>query len=281
MLGYVADGTGGIRPILGIPGAALAGELQAWGWEASLAEISPGQDYALAVDPEGGVRRIELGGPSAQARAVDGAMRSPERILMGPGGRAALLVRGTDAQVIVGTAAPVAIDLSTLPGEPGVLAVSDSGAVLAAADGGLFLLSEGAMHALPSTGAVTAVAFTPDGRDALGAGPRQLSIIETIAGQPAWRVITALDEDFGTPIAVAGVKGRAIAAAARAVIVADLKNGAAVRLEGSITALARLNGDAFRLTAYSADPMWMLDTGGPPRLLFIPPAAPMGEEVAQ
>ena len=233
------------------------------------------------MDPEGAVRRIELAGPSAQVRALEGAMRSPERILMSPGGREALLVRGTDAQVIAGTAAPVFIDLSTLPGEPGAMAVSDSGAVLAAADDGLFLLGEGAMRALPSTGAVTAVAFTPDGRDALAAGPRQLSIIENIAGQPAWRAITALDEDFGAPIAVAGVKGRAVAAAARAVIVADLKNGSAVRLDGSITALARLNGDAFRLTGYSADPMWMLDTGGEPRLLFIPPAAPKGEEVAQ
>ena len=60
----------------------------------------------------------------------------------------------------------------------------------------------------------------------------------------------------------------------RSVAVVDLETGTVSQFAGScqVTGLARLSGDAFRLTGVSAEPMWMIEGGDEPRLLFVPPA---------
>jgi len=95
-------------------------------------------------------------------------------------------------------------------------------------------------------------------------------------------VVAALGDDFGAPFAAGAANGRVVLAFAGFVVVADPASGASVRLDcaGSVTTLARLAGDVFRLGEVSADPVWVVDLGSSePRLLFIPPAAPADEEV--
>jgi hypothetical protein len=276
MLGYVADPEGGVRPIRGIPGAAIVGERQAWGMATARVEVSPSQDYALTVDAEGAVARVELGRAATEARPVEGAVRAPERIVMSPGGGAALLVKGAEAQVVLGAVARASFEL---PVAGAVLAVSDRGNVLAAGRGSLYLFDAGEAKPLQAAGPITALAFSADGRTAMAAGPGQLAMIDDVAGTASWRWLATLDEDLGSPVAVAEANGRAVVATGNAVLVVG-QDGAASRFAAAATGLSRLQGNAFRLTGYGADPMWMIEVGPEPRLLFIPPAAESGE-VAQ
>jgi hypothetical protein len=284
VLGYAFDGPGALRPILGVPGASFLGGRLTVGFDAAVSEISPRQDYAIAAGTDGAVQLVDLGAAPMAARVIDGAMASPERILLSPAGRAALLVKGTEAQVITGLPGkPSAadVDLSGLPGKAAALAVNDEGAVLAAVAEGLFLITAaGEIRALPSAGEISAVSFSPNGTDALVAGPELVAVVADVAGRPAWRTLTALDGNPGTPFAVAGTERRALVATSGSVIAVDLQTGAATALEcaAPVTALARLNGDVFRLGAVTADPLWIVDGGAQARVLFVPPAS---EEVTR
>ena len=286
-LGYVQDGAGAFRPILGIPGASFLGDRLELGFEATVAAVAPRQDYALAVAADGSVQLVDLGRGPLAVRALDGAAASPDRLVLSPGGRAVLLVNSAAGTAQVAKGLPGAptladIDLSALPGQPDVLAVSDDGAILAATANGLFLLVDGASRVVPSTGRITALTFAPDGKSAFAAGPGQLAAIDDVTGQPAWRLLTALGDDAGSPIGTATANRRVVLAFSGFVVIVDPDTGAATRLDcaGAVTALARLNGDSFRLGEVSADPMWIIDLGGSePRLLFIPPVAPADEEL--
>jgi len=289
-LGYVLDGGSGIRAIQGIPGASLLGRRVPLGLEMAAAEVSPRQDYVLAVAAaDGTVAVVELGAATLAPRPVPGASPAPDRLILSPTGRAALLVYGRagSAQILTGLPSDIAVaplDLASLPEAPGALAVSDDGtAVLASTAAGLFAIVKGEARALPSAGAVSALAFTPGAMDALAAGPGHVSALSSIGGQPAWRTLATLPEDAGTPLAVATAVRRALVAVSGAVIAVDLESGAATKFPcAGVTGLAPLSGEAFRLTEMSGDPLWLIDGGGAePRLLFIPPAAPASEEVTR
>jgi hypothetical protein len=283
VLGYVFDGPGALRPILGVPGASFLGARVPFGFDSAMGEISPRQDYAMIVGTDGALRLLDLGRAPVSARAIDGALASPDRMLLSPAGRSALLVKGTGAQVITGLPAKPAvagIDFSALPGMPEALAVNDDGAVLAAAAGGLFLVTGSVeTRALPSSGEISALAFAPNGTDALAAGAGQVAVIADVAGQPAWRTVATLDGDSGTPFAAAATERRALIATSASLIAVDLQTGAATPLECAtpVTALARLGGEAFRLGALTEDPLWIVDGGPQPRLLFVPPVPASGE----
>lgn len=282
VLGYAPDGSG-VRPIRGVPGASLMGEHLPLGFPASAVEVSPGQDYVLAVSAEDGqVRVVGLGVEPLAARALEGIASAPDRVVLSPRGSAALFVRSEEglAWVVKGLpSAPVtaALDLAGVSGRPNALAVSDDGStVLAATTDGLFLVTAEGVTPLPSVGAITALAFLPGSLDAVAAGGAQVAVLSDTAGQPAWRVAGSFTEDFGDAIAVAAAGGRAFVAGNRAVAVVDLTAGAVSELAAScqVTGLARLSGDAFRLTGVSSEPVWMVEGGTEPRLLFVPPAPP-------
>ena len=282
LLGYALEEGGALRPIHGIPGAALVGPPVPLGFAAAAAELSPSQDYVLAISAEDGLPRVvDLAGGAPAVRLLEGIEPSADRIVLSPRGRAALLFQsgGPGARIVTGLpSAPVArpIDLSALPGAPGALAVSDDGAaVLAASPAGLFLLTAaGEIRPLPAAGPVTALAFFPGSRDALAAGAGFAGLLSDVSGEPAWRTLATLAEDFGEPLAVASAAPRALVAAGNAVAAIDLASGelSALPCACRVTTLARLGGDAFRITPASASPVWIVSAGPEARLLFVPPA---------
>src|SRR5690242_12585486 len=89
--GYVFDaGARGLRPILGIPGAARLGEVQPAPFETRLLAAAPAQDYVLAVNAAG---QLHLGLTAGTAwNAVDDSLAGPEQIVFSPSGSAVLLV---------------------------------------------------------------------------------------------------------------------------------------------------------------------------------------------
>lgn len=286
VLGYIPEG-GAVRPIGGIPGAALLGSPVPLGFPAAAVEVSPLQDYVLAVSTEDGlVRVVEAGKAEPAVRIVEGAAPAPDRLLLSPHGRAALLVKDGESEARAVTGLPSApsaraVDLSALPGAPRALAVSDDGtAILAATESGLFLVTaHGEIRPLPAPGPVTALAFLPGSRDALAVGAGAVGLLSDVAGDAAWRTLAALDENFGEPLAVAAAGSRALVAGSRAVAAIDIASGelSALPCSCEVTTLARLAGDSFRITPASASPVWMVSGGPEARLLFIPPAT--GEEV--
>src|SRR5581483_8016441 len=115
VLGFVYDsGRSAIRPIRGIPGAALVGDPLDAGFALALAVISPSQEFALAVPRDGSaLRLIDLA--TLSATAVPGAMASPNHMVFSPSGRAALLYASASEQLQIVTG---------LPGNPAVREVN-------------------------------------------------------------------------------------------------------------------------------------------------------------
>lgn len=286
VLGYVPE-SGALRPILGIPGAAVLGQPLALGFETALLSVAPRQDYALAVAAQGEVKIIPLSGDFA-ARAVEAALAAPDRVIFSPTGTAALLVRSSDSAAQVLTGLPdsprtVALGLASLPDKPGALAVSDDGgSVLTAAAGSVFVIAPGGTaRPLPASGETTLMAFVPGSLDAFLAGPGQVAVLTGIMGESAFRLLPAID-GLDTPVALATVPGgRAYVAGSGMVARVDMDSGASAALPCScvITGLAPLNGDAlFRLNELSADPLWLMEAAtAQPRMLFVPPAVPTPE----
>src|SRR5215471_3188556 len=100
VLGYAFDaGAGAIRPLRGIPGAALLGDPLDLGFSPSSAVIAPGQGFALALSQDGPVRVVSLGAKTT-ALPLDGAIATPDRMLFSPSGASALLIAGNRAQVV-------------------------------------------------------------------------------------------------------------------------------------------------------------------------------------
>src|SRR5262245_37150436 len=91
VLGYAFDPAAGLRPILGIPGAAQLGDPMLL--EAALADavVSPRQDYAVAWAGDGRVATL-IDVRLAKARELAGARIGADRIVVSASGEAVALV---------------------------------------------------------------------------------------------------------------------------------------------------------------------------------------------
>ena len=142
VIGLVDDETAGIRPILGIPGAATLGPaLLARTGLASVA-LAPDHDYVLAILTEGRQVVIVSNLSTAPNAAVLDVPADPSRIVFSPSGDAAALFYADTARVAAITGLPGSpaiswtLDLAGMQGGLTALAISDGGgAVLVAASG--------------------------------------------------------------------------------------------------------------------------------------------------
>jgi hypothetical protein len=292
VVGYVLEPAAqAVRPILGVPGAALMGSRMALGFEPAAAALSPRQDYVLAVDAaDGCVNLVELGRGAPMRRVIEGARPGAVRIVLSPaGGAAALLYSGAPGvQLLKGLPADPTVagtaDLSGLPGELGAVAVSDDGALLAAAGGSLFAVAPGGDPVpIPFTGQASSIVFAAGTRDALVAGreDNQIALLRDVTGRAEYRLLAGANDGIDSPVGLAISGRRALVASAGngAITIIGMDGGAAasVACGCEVTGLERLNGASlFRVSEMGAGPLWMLDDGaGDPRLLFVP------EEVAQ
>jgi len=288
-LGFVFDSAKGeLRPILGIPGAAVLGQPLALGVEVRRVAISPLEDYVLAVGGEHNQAMVfAVGHATLTPVMVQGADRGADQIVISPGGKAGALYyeAGNRIEVVTGLpAAPkVSSELHLSAGQTlTAIAVGDDGhTVLAAADDRVFQAAAGGeIPLLAELGHVTAITIPAAGMVLIAdSGRNQIHRIRGIGAGIESDVIAGTKEGIATPVAVAvshdGSRAFVANAKSGTVSIIDLKAETAARTIACacpLTGLDRLTGnDTFRLTEFSSRPIWMLDAGGTePRVLFVP-----------
>jgi hypothetical protein len=189
MTGLVFDAASrAVRPILGVPGASLLGEPVIASGGLTEARISPRQDSAVLITPDG-ARFVRIEGGSATPLACEGLFAAPERVVYSPSGTAAALYAAGRAQLVTGLpgAPKIAGELKLLIAqrggsrfnrrggarEIGSFAVSDDGRfILAAGPGAIQVLGiDGENFTLTPSATGASVAFAPGGHDAAVADP--------------------------------------------------------------------------------------------------------------
>jgi DNA-binding beta-propeller fold protein YncE len=292
-LGYVFDNAKKeLRPILGIPGAAVLGEALAAGVELRKVAISPRQDYALVVAGEHNQAMVfAMGQPTLTAVMVQGADRGADQIAISAGGMAAALYYQNAGRVEVVTGLPAAPKVSSeIYLQSGqkltAIAVGDDGhTVLAASGGRVFQAAVGGeVPILSDLGRVTAITIPAAGTAFVAdSGNNQIHRVRGIGAGIEADVIAGPKQGISAPVAVEVSRdgSRVFVANAKpgSVSIIDLKGDTAastIDCACKPTGMVRLAGnEAFRLTEMSNQPMWVLDAGGTePRLLFIPADAP-------
>ncbi len=277
-LGYVYDaGAGGLRPIRGVPGAALVDGVIAPGFTAVRASAAPAGDVALAVSAvDGTVWRIDL--RRAAISPVAGAMAQPDAILFSPSGAAGLLysAAGGRMQAVTGMGGQAsAADLAAgAGGAP--LAIADDGAavVAATADGAAVYFPDNSSPAVLLPAPAAAAAFRRGSHDALAAtASGDIYLFEAAAGR--WRQVYTGDAHTRNPAGVQFAPGGAawVASAGGDISTVDLAHGGSqtVSCGCAPTAFEPLSESVYRLTGASDPLLWIWDASqATPAVRFVP-----------
>lgn len=269
-----------LRAIRGIPGASLLGDAMDSGAPFVYAAISPRQDLALGITPDGQVRLVRFGGAPA-SQSLDAAYPSPTRIVFAPGGRAALLI-GPHIQLASDLDnKPALSELSSpwLPAVPAAFALSDDAQALVLAAGTVWLISpDGNAINLPLPGTIAAAAFRTNSHDIVAATPSGDVYVVRQAGRNAEvHQIYSGDDATAGP---AGVQFSAdgirvfLASAGGILTTINVGTGIAVSLpcQCKPTGLDPLRDSViFRLNEISDRPLMLFDASSPdPRIWFVP-----------
>lgn len=288
-LGFIFDsGKGVLRPILGIPGAAVIGQPMALGVEVRKLAISPLNDYVLAVAGEHNQAMVFATNRAPLAGVlVQGADRGADQIAISAGGKAAALYyeAGSRIEVVTGlpTAPKVSSKLYLSAGQTlTAIAISDDGHTLLAGAGDRVFeaAAGGEVPVLAELGHVSAISIPATGTAFVAdSGRNQIYRVQGIGAGIETGLIAGPKDGINSPVAVAVSQdgSRVFVANAKpgSASVIDLKGETATRTIAcgcTPSGLERLAGnETFRLTEMSGRPMWMLDAGGSePRLLFVP-----------
>jgi hypothetical protein len=287
ILGYLFDEqVAGLRPLLGMPGAATMGPALDMGVKIERAAISQPGDYALAVTgPDHQVVLLRNLGGALSAVPITEAAPAPDRILLSPSGSAAALFYsgGKLVELLRGLPeAPVVAGRIHVSDSLAPLAISDDGtAVLAASPESLFLLGvEGGSRFLSSTRGITAAAFLNQRLDAVIAESPSNTVywVRDVSGAAEIIPLAGEKDGIWNPVAVSvsSDNRRVFVANAGTGTIAflDLAGGAptVVSCGCAPTGLDRLQGSAvFRLTEPSGEPLRVFDGDAPQaRVVFVP-----------
>jgi hypothetical protein len=266
-LGFIFDSNQrAIRPIHGIPGAAVPGEALDLGVPIRIAAISPRQDFALLVSAiDQTVSLARLPGGAASALPAEGA---PDRIVFSPSGQAAVLYRQSVGQIQI---------LTGLPDAPQVHApAASTQAPAGIADDGT-LAPAGQDSAWPAS--FEAMAFRRNSRELVAitrAG--DLYFARGVSSTPDFRLVYRGDSDTSDPVALQlsddGL--RAFAVNREGLVTAvDLATGSAQSISCQcqpVTLHPLRPGGMFRLTEFSDQPLMLFDASAiEPRVWFVPP----------
>jgi hypothetical protein len=293
VLGVVLDqASGGVRPILGVPGAATLGAAVPLGIDTDRAAVSGVSDYVLgAAAGDGRMVLVRNASTSPLPVVLPAVEPSAGRVILSPSGSsAALLYPGRNRlQVIVGLPdAPsmrAEIDLAALPEAPSSIAVSDDGqSVIATLVGGIAVFGPGGAYRIVASATQAAVAFLHHSSDAVftDSTSNSVFVIRDVGGAAQMAFVARTEEGTAGPAAIQVSRDnrRAIVANSGSGVVAsfDLAGGEpmAARCDCQITGLAALSGNSvFRLSDAASGPVWFFDGDAPAgRVLFIPAAAP-------
>lgn len=296
-LGFVYDSKlSAIRPMLGFPGAAVVGAPLDAGFTVARAAAAAQQRFVLAASADdNSIRLVRIQSGGLSVRVIDGALQLPDRMVLSPSARSAILYRGSPArfQVITGlpdepVAAPeVAVDDL---GAAVDLAVGDDGqlALLAMDSGSVWLFdSDGGRVPVSVSAAIAAVCFRPDGRDALAAA-RNGELYTIQAGGATSLYGQIAGDQVADPVAVQLSRdgSRAQVAYAQGLIATfDSTAGVSktVSCQCKPTILDPVNAAmTFRVNGVSDGPVMLFDaSGADPRTWFVPidrlPATAQGD----
>jgi hypothetical protein len=295
VLGFVSDDSGGIRPILGVPGAAILGRSTRPLVRPEGVAFSPGRDYALALllpDHRAALLRgLRTGATVVDLEVPPGA----GRVAISPSGDAAVLYYPERQSVAVIAGLPDSPSLSWSREAPYLstlasLAVSDGGgAVLVAAavdQSAVWLISsDGAAQVVSYVAAAPSLAFLAGSRDALIAdgGANTVTLARQAEGPIQLTQIGGAAEGVSRPVAVAATAGNHSVLVANSepagVVTLSLAGGepSVVPCNCQVIALEPLaGGTTFRVNEPGEGPLWLLDmASSPPRMVFVPDEAPV------
>lgn len=291
VLGFSVDQAAGIRPILGLPGAATLGPpvISAAGLEG--VTLSPARDYALALLTSGrGVVLLKNLRAAAGATVLDVAP-GPARIAISPSGDAVVLYYAEAGRVVVLAGLPDSpsvswrLELSGRSGRVAALAVSDGGSAVLVASAGepssVWLVTQDAgqrfLYTATSSASVAFLVGSQDAAIADGAASAVV-LVRDAAGQPQVTRIGGQAEGVSQPLAIAAAQdnSRIFVANARpaGVVSLSLTGGdpATRSCDCTPTGLERMaGGSVFRLNEPGGGPIWLLDAAGAlMRVVFVP-----------
>ncbi|HKE26071.1 MAG TPA: hypothetical protein VKB88_27130 [Bryobacteraceae bacterium] len=294
VIGYVFDGSAhAVRPVLGIPGAALFGSSVTLGYDVASASISPAGDSAVVMAADGSLHLIGLSGGAAAEISLNGAMRKPDRVVFSPSGTALALITNGRVQILSGLPATATLaatmDLGTAASTQasaqggkrpatvfGSMALSDDGALLLfVANGTVHLAGAGGPHSFDTAGRETVVAFAPAGHDAVLATKTGVNLLRSIDS-------TATPEPLAPAAPLDNIAGAAFSTDGKTLFLAggqgitafDLSTGAPTAIVSDTipTVLERMGG-VYRLNDLGSGPLWVLDPApGHQRVVFVPAA---------
>jgi hypothetical protein len=303
--GFIFDGSTGIRPVLGVPGAATLGRPIARTAGLGAVVFSSSGDYALAVTPRGGqvilLRHLDA---SVTAEVLQTTALAA-RVVISPSGDRAVLYHPEPQSVSVVSGLPDApavswsLEVPHLPGGLGALAVSDGGnAVLLAAaadESPVWLLTPTAgARVLSYVSSSSSLAFLPRSSDAVIGDGRADSVmlVRDPTGLAVRTQIGGAAEGLSRPIALEVTPDGSRVLVADAALAGVVSLGLAgeaplsVTCNCSVAGLERLSGGfVFRLNEGGEAPLWLLDASSSPvRIVFVPdhPASrrrPIGEPI--
>jgi len=291
-LGLVFDSAAQtLRPISGIPGAAITGAPLPLGIAIARAEISPAQNAALVAGARGSaIWLVRAAGGGWVVTALAGVAPAPAKMVFSASGSAAALYyTAGQVRILTGLAATPAvgaeIDVSSLPAPVTALAVDDAGGYVLLAAGpaeavSLYRVTAGAQASpIGSFRSVAAVRLFDGGRQALVtdtlagavyriADPAGTAALQTVAGagDGIQGLVAAETDAAGQRLFTASSDGT--------VSISDFNGGQVATLDcGCVpTGMFRMAGTAaFRLTELGNGPIELLDAGSTPRIVAVPP----------
>jgi hypothetical protein len=293
-LGFVYDGRlSGLRPLAGIPGAAVLGAPLDTGGPVRGAFVAPGQNYAIALTDSGAVV-VQFGSatdpPLVSPLGFDSSAASI--VTLSPDGSAGAFYSGNEAVIRIVTGLPAApavvrcVQTAAISGTIRLLAISNDGAVLVAAvdgannDAVVLLDAQGNGQTLTNSTHVSAMQFSGGADNLLVTDDSDdtLSLIHDVSGAAAYELVADNTDGIAGPVGVnTSSNGNLVVAngGAANVVVFD-SGGSQIGTYSCPTApagLSRLNGNSvFLLNGISDNnPLWLFDgDSATPRVLFIP-----------
>jgi hypothetical protein len=278
-LGYIFE-ENRLRPIQGIPGAALVGDPLDFGDGELNAAISPAHDYAVLVSRSNGeVRIARLNRSSAREEDVNIAPASPDVIVISPSGKAAAFAYREAGVLVVLRGLPDEyssgrIDLTR---EQNLLAVSDEGRVLLAEGQHAVLAAAGQdSNVISAPAAIESAAFRP-GSSGEAAVALSTSELWMAGGSGAMRLLQSDTRVSGRHRLLFSRDGKRLFAApddAAVVRIIDLTGGSVADVPAGeiVTGLFAMDTNAtFRIAGGSGNGVRLLDADRrEPRIFLVP-----------
>jgi hypothetical protein len=293
-LGFVYDGrVSALRPLVGIPGAALLGAPLDTGGPIRNAYMAPAQNYAVALTDAGAVVVQFVSATDPPTLAPLGFDSSAASVVaLSPNGSAGAFYSPNEALIRIVTGLPAAptiartVSTSAVSGTIRLLAIGNDAAALVAAtdvadsDAIVLLDANGDSHALAASTHVSALQLVGAAQDLLVADDADdtVSLIQDVTGTGAVQLLADNSSGIDDPVALnVASDGRLVVANGQGATVVTLAPDGSQQQSYPCpctpAALSRLNGSAVFLlnSITNSDPLWIFDgDSATPRVVFLP-----------